>query len=294
MANDTNDALKLHKAIPNKILNQDGTYSTFQEVFGGGSSARMQRKSVTITQNGEITIRPDTGYNGLSSVNVDVNTPGPNLQNKNVEITENRTTTIIADNGYDGLREVEVTTSVQGEPNIEFDFSIATGIVTNANLTQYITKVHNLDLSNLRSNASAFFMNMKQLTYVNPNIDISTLNSFNSGFANDAKLLVLPAFDYSHVTSIANICYGCTSLTDVPVMNLNSIGRYTSSGDAFRGCTNLTNTSLQNILKSFLTLPSNYNYNSLSHFGLTSEQATICTSFPEWTTLSANGWTTGY
>jgi hypothetical protein len=38
----------------------------------------------------------------------------PTLQEKEIEITENGTTSVVADTGYDGLSEVEITTNVSG------------------------------------------------------------------------------------------------------------------------------------------------------------------------------------
>lgn len=38
----------------------------------GGGSANLQEKSVTITDNGTTAINPDTGYDGMSKVNVTV------------------------------------------------------------------------------------------------------------------------------------------------------------------------------------------------------------------------------
>ena len=39
----------------------------------GGSSANLQTKSITVTQNGSITIEPDNGYDGLERVNLTTN-----------------------------------------------------------------------------------------------------------------------------------------------------------------------------------------------------------------------------
>ena len=42
---------------------------------GGGGTANLQSKEVTITQNGETTIQADEGYDGLSSVALTTNVP---------------------------------------------------------------------------------------------------------------------------------------------------------------------------------------------------------------------------
>ena len=46
----------------------------------GGGSATLQEKSVTITENGDTTIKADTGYDGLSKVNVNTNVSGGSLE----------------------------------------------------------------------------------------------------------------------------------------------------------------------------------------------------------------------
>lgn len=85
-----------------KIPNADGTgYVT----FGSGGGKEEQEKSVTYTENGEYEVTPEEGKTLSSvSISVDVPTPTPNLQPKTV--TENGTVT--PDTGYDGLSQVIV------------------------------------------------------------------------------------------------------------------------------------------------------------------------------------------
>lgn len=75
-------------------------------VGGGGSSSKLQTKSVNITQNGESRVTPDAGYDGLRKVNITTNVQ-PVLQNKTV-IPSTSQQTINADNNYDGLNTVTV------------------------------------------------------------------------------------------------------------------------------------------------------------------------------------------
>lgn len=79
----------------------------------GGSSASIQSsKSVEYTSNGNYSVEPDEGYDGIATTNVSVSV-SPNLQNKSITINENTTTTIEKDSGYDGLGQVSITTNVQ-------------------------------------------------------------------------------------------------------------------------------------------------------------------------------------
>ena len=77
----------------------------------GGGGAVLQSKSIEITSNGETTVNPDDGYNGLSSVGITANVQ-PDLESKSLTISTNTTTTITPTSGKDGLSSVEVTTNV--------------------------------------------------------------------------------------------------------------------------------------------------------------------------------------
>ena len=83
---------------------------------GGGGTPTLQAKEVEITENGTTNISADTGYDGLSEVEVTTDVE-PTLQNKSVTINNNTTTSISADSNYDGLDTVSVTTNVQ--PDLE-------------------------------------------------------------------------------------------------------------------------------------------------------------------------------
>lgn len=92
------------------IIGEDGVaYDADEEE--GGSTIRLQSKSVTITENGENTITYDSGYDGLSSVGVDVSVE-PSLQTKSVTYSSNGEHTVTYDNDYDGLASVGVTVDV--------------------------------------------------------------------------------------------------------------------------------------------------------------------------------------
>lgn len=83
---------------------------------GGGGDVNLQNKSVTITSNGNSTVRPDSGYDGLSSVGITTDVV-PSLQNKQVSVTQNGTSSVSADSNYDGLGTVEINTNVA--PNLQ-------------------------------------------------------------------------------------------------------------------------------------------------------------------------------
>lgn len=67
----------------------------------------LQTKSITIAENGTQTVMPDTGKDGLASVEITVSVPSsaPNLQSKNAT-PSGSAQTIAPDSGYDGLSSV--------------------------------------------------------------------------------------------------------------------------------------------------------------------------------------------
>ncbi len=67
----------------------------------------LQTKSITIAENGTQTVMPDTGKDGLTSVEITVSVPSsaPNLQSKNAT-PSGTAQTIEPDTGYDGLSSV--------------------------------------------------------------------------------------------------------------------------------------------------------------------------------------------
>lgn len=71
--------------------------------------AVIQTKSVTYTQNGEYTVTKDSGYDGMSSVDISVNiaVPQPVMQTKTVD-SSTSSQTVTPDHNYDGLSSVTV------------------------------------------------------------------------------------------------------------------------------------------------------------------------------------------
>ena len=86
-------------------------------------------KTVSVTKNNATTtLLPSEGYDGFSSVEVEVNVP---IQDKKtVSVTENNsTTTIVPDEGYDGISSVDVDVNIpiQDKKTVEDDVNIPAG-----------------------------------------------------------------------------------------------------------------------------------------------------------------------
>lgn len=69
----TSDAWRLAKALPNKVLNSDGTYSTLSEIIGGGASGDLFIVVEELPQEGEpnkiYLVPKDDGSGGFDEYN---------------------------------------------------------------------------------------------------------------------------------------------------------------------------------------------------------------------------------
>lgn len=77
---------------------------------------KLQKKHIIIDKNISMTeVRPDAGYQGLSSIEVDVEIPVE--EHREVTITENGTTMIHPADGYDYMEFIDVTVNVTNPMN---------------------------------------------------------------------------------------------------------------------------------------------------------------------------------
>lgn len=92
---------------PNNILNQRLFFSYLTEKTNSAVA-------YTAAKNGAHTIVPPAESSGISTVNLTVDVPEPNLQDKSVAITENGTQEFSPDTGYDGIKKLTATVNVAG------------------------------------------------------------------------------------------------------------------------------------------------------------------------------------
>lgn len=151
-----------------------------------------------------------------------------------------------------------------------------------------LTKIALLDTSKVTTMDSAF-VGCKSLEEI-PLFNTSSVTNMTNTFSGCTSLTELPQLNTGKVTDMNYMCSGCTNLVTVPVLNTSSID---TMGVAFKNCPNLSDESLNNIMQMCISA-TNVSTKTLAYIGLTSDQATKCTTLSNYSAFTAAGWTTGY
>lgn len=122
---------------------------------------------------------------------------------------------------------------------------------------------------------------------------VPSASSFENMFKNCSYMIEVEPIVFSETVTyeLGGMFSGCTNLSKFPVLNLKNCK---SLWDTFLNCNNLTTESLSNIIDSIITSENYTSTKTLKRIGLSSSQATTCTSFANWQILVDRGWTTGY
>ena len=221
-----------------------------------GGSGNLQNKDVTITENTETIIEPDSGYDGLESVKVTTNV-SQDMSDYFGNITGSSSGQAVGTTWMAGIKKmsnftISGTTAQQLFRNfkgtsIDF-FNVDTSAITNTSyMFKDCTNLNNItlfDTSNV-TNMENMFENCELLANV-PFFDTSKVNKTNYMFQGCSSLTSIPAFNISEVTDMRYMFFRCTLLTTLPILNTSNV---TLIGDAFKGCPNLSNDSINNILQ---------------------------------------------
>lgn len=206
---------------------------------GGGGEVNLQEKSVTITQNTTTTVNPDSGYDGMTKVNVTTNVE-PNLQDKQVTITENTTTTIQADSNYDGLGTVSVITNVSGggAPTKGFTIDSWDNDGYPIAITTYGYTIIPNYMFYAYSGGSSCFINLQEVTLNN---EVTTLNDNSFQYCSHLQTIN----NINNVTLIgANVFTSCSSLVLTKLPSVTEIGQ-----SAFKTCVGIKKLSLESVVE---------------------------------------------
>lgn len=155
-----------------------------------------------------------------------------------------------------------------------------------------LIKVPLLDTSSA-TDMGAMFKNCTSLQSI-PQFNMSKNTDMYEMFYNCSNLISIPELNVSNVGNMNYAFYGCSNLTTIPALNTVKVFGMVN---AFKNCTSLSDDSLNNILLMCVTATTSYaegNAKTLKSIGLTSDQATRCTSLSNYEAFTAAGWTTGY
>lgn len=240
-----------------------------------------------------------------------------------INISEEKRNKIIPENIKSGVQIFNVVGNYEGQTGERFDAKInMDGITTfDTNNTFLNTTVESINLTDIDTSAvttwSAAFYNHKKLknligfkvgnatsmywTFGNcafketPEMDTSGITDMSQLFSNNRKLKTVNQFDTSSVKTMTRMFTNCVALENLCVLNTSKV---TDMTGILINCSSLTDESLNNFMQMCINAVNLYNkavaYRRLSDMGLTAEQVTRCQSLPNYETLIAKGFVTGY
>lgn len=221
-------------------------------VTGSVVELNGETKTVTPTTSSQTIVPTGTGKNALTQVTVN-------------GVTSAIDANITAGNIKKDVTILNVTGTFEGGTS-NYNAKLKALTSTDRQIQKLITELAPLDLSNTTDMSYVFYF--------------------------CASLLSLPEMDTSGIINAQSLCYGCESLTTVPVYNFSSLTG-NNNYNMFQTCPSLSNESLNNILATCITMTNATNKN-LKYMGITSTQATTCQSLSNWSNFVAAGWGTGY
>ena len=204
-------------------------------------------------------------------------------------ILNEKETKILPENLKKDVTVLGITGTYEGSGGGSSDYN-ARLVPTNGKITSYITEISaQLDTSKV-TNMSQMFNGCTNLTTI-PLLDTSNVTNMNGMFYGCTNLTEIPLLDTNSVTNMQSMFKGCTNLTTIPQLDTNSV---TNMSSMFLNCPNLSDESLNNILAMCKNATSYTGTKTLKYIGLTSEQATKCTTLSNYSAFTSAGWTTGY
>ena len=166
-------------------------YPALVDSIQTGSDLKVQdSKAVSYTSNGSYDVSPDSGYDGMAQVTVDVHVPEKIFRTQEKTATENGE--VVPDKGYDGLSKVIVNVAGGGE-NV-FDLSLGGKLA----YSTFETLPYNIINTSQVTSMFRLFGNCERLT----SLDLSSFNT-------------------SKVRIMNSMFLSCDSLTTVKVINCN-------------------------------------------------------------------------
>lgn len=249
-----------------------------------GGEVNLQSKDITINQNGTTTVTPDTGYDGLSDVDVTV---------EGILDTSDATATDgdIAEGKTAYVNGVKLTGTASGSSTIVLP---AGTLFYNSQQASNFDWLENADTS-LYTDMRDMFNSCRAVSTI-PALNTDNVTLMSSMFSGCLLLTSFSLSDTSKVTDMSSMFYNCESLVNLPLLNTSSVEKMqTMFGGKFGGnCLLLSNESLNNILAMCINATKYNSTKTLKDIGLTSAQATTCQTLSNWDAFVAAGWSSGF
>lgn len=218
---------------------------------------QLEEKSVTISSNTTTLIEPSTGKDGMSSVSVTTNIPGPSGK---ITITQNGT-------------DIDVSSYASADVNISGGvWKVPDGTKFKNSTFSSISGIDTSEVTSMQD----FFSGCSNLTTI-PNLDFHLVTNFSSTFQSCSSLTNVDFSNSQFSTNISrmtNMFSACTSLEEADLSTLGTTPSNLGLSSVFYGCTKLKKVNLSNFA------PSGYNS--------TSSMFQNCTSLEELDISSMN------
>ena len=216
-------------------------YPALVDSIQTGSDLKVQdSKAVSYTSNGSYDVSPDSGYDGMAKVTVDVNVPEKTFRTQEKTATENGD--VVPDNGYDGLSKVIV--NVAGGGSNVFDASLGGKL----SYSTFETLPYNIINTSQVTNMFRLFGNCERLTSLDlSNFDTSNVTSMSNMFFYCSSLtsLDISSFNTSKVMNMGSMFFYCNSLTSLDISSFNT-SNVRIMNSMFQGCGSLTTVKVIN------------------------------------------------
>ena len=258
----------------------------------------LQSKSVSVTANGTVNIIPDTGYDGISNLELDVNVPtsGQGFPPDWTEIGYEDTPQTIID-GFNYAKQVQanwnpnvtsVASKFQKNTNLLILPMIDTSNVTNFNSfcadARHLIYIPLIDTSKATTMQNAF----NGVTIAEfSNLNTSNCKNFQNAFTNNKALKKFKTINTAKGENFKEMFKDCEQLQDVDILDLSSA---TNLQNMFQNCYQLTDYSLNNIMAMCTTATSYTGTKTLKQLGIGSSKASRATQLENYTAFVDAGW----
>lgn len=189
-----------------------------------------------------VSVADDDGFATYPDKIESIESGGGNLEEKTIAVVSNGTQTILPNDGFDGLSSVKLNVAItDGASALNFsliDYDTEFSAEINAKYNDDIAYSKSiLDKWNPdRTSASTYFLDNTKLVFC-PNIDTSKIQDMGVMFANCAKLIVVPQLNTANVVHMPSMFSACSSLETIPLFNTSNV---TDMSNMFISCSSLT------------------------------------------------------